>query len=155
MDYFPKGEKRREASHALFHKCMSILLKPLVQAGKDGVEMVCADGLVRRCYPILAAYVADFPEQCLVACSMESHCPRGIVSYHGLGDLDNWALRDVNETLGELVKENQRKGSSWKLETDGICSCGHLHVRYARYLASASQGHLQGSSGGLVFGADG
>ncbi|KAJ7583439.1 hypothetical protein C8J56DRAFT_1096646 [Mycena floridula] len=120
MGYFPKGDARREASHALFHQCMSILLKPLIEAGQDGVEMVCSDGFIRHCYPILAAYVADFPEQCLVTCSMESRCPRCIAPYHNMGDPDDWALRDVNETLGELAKENRRKGSSKKFEVDGI-----------------------------------
>ncbi|KAI6162614.1 hypothetical protein EDD17DRAFT_1776431 [Pisolithus thermaeus] len=52
------------AGYHPFHHVMSLLLHPLVDAGCQGREMIF--------HPTLAMYIADFPEQCLVACNKES-----------------------------------------------------------------------------------
>lgn len=77
--------KRKTQGQQISHDCMKALLKPLVDARKNGVDMVCADGVVRWVFPILATYVANHPEQCLVAYCKENQCPCCEVGREELG----------------------------------------------------------------------
>ncbi|KAJ3719415.1 hypothetical protein C8R42DRAFT_584463, partial [Lentinula raphanica] len=69
-----KASCRRTIAN-LFHACMGELLKPMKHAGLEGVVMRSRDGVERRCHPILAAYVGDYPEQVLVTTAYSGDCP--------------------------------------------------------------------------------
>ncbi|KAF8510439.1 hypothetical protein JB92DRAFT_2831560 [Gautieria morchelliformis] len=71
---FSAGTRKAQGSQP-FHYCMCTILSRMVVAGASGVDILCADGGIRKVFPILAAYVADFPEQALVACVKENWCP--------------------------------------------------------------------------------
>ncbi|QRV81454.1 plasma membrane ATPase 4 [Ceratobasidium sp. AG-Ba] len=91
-----KEERALQRRH-LFHQCMRALVKPLAEAARTGVEVPCADGGVRRIYPLLASYIADFPEQCKVACIKQTHCPLCTAHPKQKGDLANWPPRTHND----------------------------------------------------------
>ena len=114
------SEKNRSVEgYQLFHECMRTLLEPLVKAGKQGVDMPCADGFIRRVFPILSAYIADYPEQCLVACCRENACPQCQVPPKKQGERIHSVLRDPQETLRTLAEkshgENPKKFVSQNL----------------------------------------
>lgn len=61
--------------------------------------MTCADRQVRNVFPILAAYAADYPEQCLVAGCQENRCPIGQVLPEKRGSHERCTHRNREEII--------------------------------------------------------
>ncbi|KAJ7133844.1 hypothetical protein C8R46DRAFT_1326370 [Mycena filopes] len=104
---------RSLAKYRLFHRCMTLIMESIVEAGKTGVPMVCADRMIRNVWPIFAAYVADYPEQCLIGCCKENRCPVCTVAPDERGDHREHLPRDVREML--YLMQRQQAG-----QKDGI-----------------------------------
>ncbi|KAG8690900.1 hypothetical protein FRC11_008260 [Ceratobasidium sp. 423] len=99
----PDDNERRRLKADLVHRAMDKMLEPLRVASEQGVEMWCPDGRLRRIYPRVAAYTADWPEQNLQCCTSEGGCPICKTSYKNRGQLDDEAeLREREETLRAL-----------------------------------------------------
>jgi Plavaka transposase len=109
---FPEST-RPNAVYRLYHQSMRILLQPLVDAGTEGVDMTCANGFICRIFPILAAFIADHPEQCLIACCKENYCPRCTVLPNKRGECMDAPLRTAPSVKFTLY---QRKNGDDPLE---------------------------------------
>jgi Plavaka transposase len=71
----------------LFHHCMQTIVEPLESAGREGIILVSGNGAARRCFPILAAYIRDYPEQILVSLVKTKTCP---ICPALCNDIGNW-----------------------------------------------------------------
>ncbi|KAF8598354.1 hypothetical protein BDV93DRAFT_561399 [Ceratobasidium sp. AG-I] len=111
LDCETNEKTRRQTKRNLFHRCMEELLAPLVEASKVGVEVLCSDRGMRCIYLLLAAYIADYPEQCKIACTKQTYCPLCTVTPDARGDLGDSPLRDQDDVLWVMV-EHEEVGSA-------------------------------------------
>ncbi|KAG8731449.1 hypothetical protein FRC11_004123, partial [Ceratobasidium sp. 423] len=96
----PNDDERRRLKADLVHRAMEKMLSPLATVSEQGLEMWCPDGRLRRVFPRVAAYTADWPEQNLQCCTSEGGCPICKTPHKGRGDLeDEVELREREETL--------------------------------------------------------
>jgi hypothetical protein len=118
---FQRTEETSEARWRLYHQCMRTILESTKAAGERGVEMLCPDGLVRLLFLILAAIVADFEEQVLIACVKNNRCPKCLARLDELGDLKTSAPRNPKEmaTLFEWMADHPGIMPD-KFEQDGL-----------------------------------
>ncbi|KAF7311896.1 hypothetical protein MIND_00200800 [Mycena indigotica] len=87
---------------------MHTLLQTLEKAGEEGIKMLCADKYFRQQHPILAAYLADHPECCLVSCCDENQYTGCEVHPNKRGDPISSPLRDPQQTLRILRQHASR-----------------------------------------------
>jgi len=90
----------RRAQANLFHSCLQLVLGPIILYGKTGVAMVGGDGVWRRCHPIFACFVGDYPEQALATCTYYGCCPKCLVSPDQLGECRSFPPWDHREAVG-------------------------------------------------------
>src|SRR5882757_7229329 len=80
-----KAARRRTLAN-LFHACMKKVLAPITPYSETGIAMETADGVWRRCHPIFAIFVGDYPEQTLVTCTYNGRCSKCTVPPDELGE---------------------------------------------------------------------
>ena len=97
-------QEHRIRVQRVFHEAMRVVLEPLIEAGKKGVEMASSDGSIRDVFPLISCYAADYPEQCLVACTKYGTCSKCRVKATGLGNLEPAEARTATWTTS-IIRE--------------------------------------------------
>ncbi|THU90526.1 hypothetical protein K435DRAFT_841439 [Dendrothele bispora CBS 962.96] len=97
----------------------STTIGPLKEAGIDGIVMQSGDGVKRRCHPILAVYVGDYPEQMLDTCGYYGESPTCNVPKSELGDYPcNATLRSSSEAVDAVKAVGTEMWASMCLEAN-------------------------------------
>jgi len=90
---------------------MEKVLNPIHVYGETGLDMLSGDGTWRRCHPIFATFVGDYPEQVLVTCTRYGRCPKCLVPPNQLGDYHCFPARSHVDALDTylLASEDTRR----------------------------------------------
>ncbi|KAH9058056.1 hypothetical protein EDB87DRAFT_1675459 [Lactarius vividus] len=102
---------RRRALANLFHSCMDKLLSPIHSYGENGLVMTSGDGTWRRCHPIFAAFIGDYPEQALVTCTYNGRCPKCTVPRDQLGEFLRFPARDLTKAFDTFLLADENTSS--------------------------------------------
>ncbi|KAJ6523207.1 hypothetical protein B0H19DRAFT_1277074 [Mycena capillaripes] len=90
----------RKFRRQLFHSSIRRILEPLKPYMTKCRITRCADGHFRRAIYGLGPYIADYPEQALLACIVQGYCPRCLSPAH---DLDRASARRCAEHTDALL----------------------------------------------------
>ncbi|KAG1732831.1 hypothetical protein EDB19DRAFT_1896695 [Suillus lakei] len=111
-----KEQKSTTRIQQLFHDSMHIILEPLIEAGKKGMEVTGGDGKVQIVYPILACYVTDYPKQCLITCAKYGTCPKCQVNDAEMGGRKaaGWRTQRKTSKLIHIAREKETSISNFQ-----------------------------------------
>ncbi|EJD37744.1 hypothetical protein AURDEDRAFT_72956, partial [Auricularia subglabra TFB-10046 SS5] len=108
----------RNARARLFHAAVRTILEPLRSAAADGIMLKSSDGAVRKCYPLLAVYAGDYPEQCLAAGVRSTRCPKCKTDQDDLSNGKLAAPRTPDDTLATLANAEQSCASLSAIDSE-------------------------------------
>jgi hypothetical protein len=82
-----------------------LIVSPLDELFNSGKLMLCADGRMRQCYPVICAWTADYFENIHLHSIKQPHCPvcEAPKSSFGEGNSSSWQLRDYRLYLQKMI----------------------------------------------------
>ncbi|KAG1775651.1 hypothetical protein EV702DRAFT_1279793 [Suillus placidus] len=117
-----KASRRRSLAN-LYHACLSRVLAPLEHAGLEGINMRSGDGALRRCHPLFASFVGDYPEQLLATGIKFGNCPKCDVEKDDTeSNTVLLHLRKIGEVLDALAALDQGNLAF-------VCACAAVGIK--------------------------
>jgi Plavaka transposase len=100
----------------LFHQCLKVIVSSLKRAGERGELFTDSLGHSRLCFPRIAAYLADYPEQVLINVAAPLNSSVTTAGFHGLGDMTphprrtkRWILSKISELRNRVDPDDVTK----------------------------------------------
>ena len=91
-------------TNRLIHQCLDITLASLKKCAITAENMTDANGHVRSVRTFLYAYIADLPEQQMLACVRTNYAPSSYAEPDTLGNSTAHRLRHGSETIDAIRK---------------------------------------------------
>ena len=123
----PADKLQRQMNADTLQGVFELIFEPLRDTTLEGVPMDCANGKVRRCFPILSGWIADHMENATLHGIKTNACPKCEVPPHELGtganhhQARNYARNERYERLGIKTGQNVFQGL-------GRVSAADLHM---------------------------
>lgn len=89
----------------LFHSSLTRILQSLCPGMSRPKIIRYSDGYYRRTIFGLGPYIADYPEQALLACIVQGWCPKCTANKDNLDGVRGWRMHQLTQTLMEAFDE--------------------------------------------------
>jgi hypothetical protein len=134
---FPKGYQASNTRESI-HRALTVIFQPLKEIYSTGIDIDCADSFVRLCYPRLAVWIGDTPEQNLLTSVVGGFCPVCTVPKESLGNQSKlWprrsALREPAFNQDQKMLEAQQQTQSLSQEHSEVLFVERLWPGFDRY----------------------
>ncbi|KAG1749000.1 uncharacterized protein EDB91DRAFT_1235537 [Suillus paluster] len=104
LEHITNKSVRHQSLVNLFHACMRYVVEPLVEPGRNGMDIASGDGALCHGHPLVACYIRDYPEQLLVTGIKTGECPKCDIPSAKLGSKDlPCRTRDLGDILDALA----------------------------------------------------
>ncbi|KAF7969079.1 hypothetical protein HWV62_28378 [Athelia sp. TMB] len=116
----PKFKGVSAAVHAalvaqVYHASLSVIVKDLRIAERDGAEMADPNGDIRINHTPLASWISDLPEMHTISCTLHNHSPTSLAELHEFGEdqfLKPHERRTRQHTLDNFIRARYAAGAT-------------------------------------------